>query len=88
MQALRTTISNWKIPVQCPAGFLHLLSEAEFRAVLASLTPQQPIEEPVAIESSAAIDPPHPVICNMERVLSLSPDFDKRANAMLMELRR
>ena len=32
MQTLRTTIQNWKIPVQTPAGFLRLLSEAEFRA--------------------------------------------------------
>ena len=50
MQALRTTISNWKIPVQRPAGFLRLLSEAEFRA-LVSLPSQPPVAEPVAQSS-------------------------------------
>ena len=49
MQALRTTINNWKIPVQTPAGFLRLLSEAEFRSALASLRSQPPIAEPGAI---------------------------------------
>ena len=88
MQALRTTINNWKIPVQTPAGFLRLLSAAEFRAALVSLPSQPAIEEPVAIESSKSVHPPHTTSRGMETVLSLSPDFDDRARAMLMELRR
>ena len=86
-QALRTTIKNWQIPVQPPAGYLRLLSEAEFRAAVKSLPSQPPFAEPAAIESDASIDPPHPVICNMETLPSLSPGFDDRAKAMLMKLR-
>ena len=86
MQALRTTINNWKIPVQTPAGFLRLLSEAEFRAALASLPSQPPIAEPAAIESPTSVHPPYVTSHDMETVLSLSPDFDDRARAMLARL--
>jgi hypothetical protein len=86
MVALRTTISNWKMSVQCPAGFLRLLSEAEFRAALASLPSQPPLAELTVIESSTSIDPALPVSCNMETLLSLGPSFDDRARAMLAAL--
>ena len=87
MAALRTTINNWKIPIQLPPGFLLVLSEAEFRAALATLTRGPPIAEPTAIESSTSVHLPNPAGQDMERVLSLSPDFDDRARALLMELR-
>ena len=86
MAALRTTISNWKMSVQCPAGFLRLLSEAEFRAALASLPSQPPLAELTVIESSTSIDPALPVSCDMETLLSLSSGFDDRARAMLAAL--
>ena len=86
MAALRTTISNWKIPVQCPAGFLRLLSETEFRAAVASLPSQPPIAEPTAIELSTSDHTPLPASCDMETLLSLSPGFDNRARAMLAAL--
>ena len=86
MAALRTTINNWKIPVQRPPGFLRLLSEAEFRAALASLPSQPTITEPVAIESPTSVHPPHATSHDMETVLSLSPDFEDRARAMLEAL--
>ena len=81
MAALRTTINNWRIPVQCPPGFLRLLSEAEFREALASLPSQPPIGEPTAIELSTSVHPPLPANCDMETILSLSPGFDDRARA-------
>ena len=86
MAALRTTISNWKMSVQCPAGFLRLLSEAEFLAAFASLPSQAPLAELTVIESSTSIDPALPVSCDMETLLSLSPGFDDRARAMLAAL--
>ena len=88
MAALRTTINNWKIPVQLPSGFLLVLSEAEFREALASLTRGPPIAEPTAIESSTSVHLPNPAGQDMERVLSLTPGFDDRARVLLMELRR
>ena len=75
MQALRTTISNWKIPVQTPAGFLRLLSEAECRAALASPPSQPPIAEPA---SSAC--------CRVQIAQEISADFDRRAGDMLAQL--
>ena len=86
MQTLRTTIQNWKIPVELPAGFLRLLSEEEFRAALASPPSQPPIAEPAAIVSLTPVHPPHVTGHDMETVLSLSPDFDDRARAMLATL--
>ena len=86
MAALRTTINNWRIPVQCPPGFLRLLSEAEFRGALASLPSQPPIAEPTAIELSTSVHPPLSVSCDMETLMSLSPSFDDRARAMLAAL--
>ena len=86
MQALRTTISNWKIPVQRPRGFLRLLSEAELRTALAILPSQPPIAELTLIESSTSIDPALPASCDMETLLSLSPDLNERAGAMLAAL--
>lgn len=87
MAALRTTISNWKIPVRCAPGFLRLLSEAEFRAAVASLLvpSQPPIAEPTEIEASTSVHP-LPVSCDMTTVLSLGPGFDERAGAMLAAL--
>ena len=75
MQTLRTTIQNWKIPVELPAGFLRLLSEEEFRAALASLPSQPPIAEPA---SSAC--------CRVQIAREISADFDRRAGDMLAEL--
>ena len=87
MAALRTTISNWKIPVQLPPGFLRLLSETEFRAAMASSQVEPPIAEPTAIESSFTVRPPPPASYDMEQVVpSLSQDFDKRGCEMLAAL--
>ena len=91
MAALRTTISNWKISVQLPPGFLKLLSEEEFRAELASSSQIEPPipPEPAAIESpSTAVRPPLPARCDMmvRVVPSLSHDFDDRAKAMVTAL--
>ena len=86
MAALRTTISNWKMTVQLPPGFLKLLSEPEFRAALAGLPSQLPTEEPTEIESPTSIDPPLPASCGMETLQSLGPDFDERAGSMLAAL--
>ena len=75
MAALRTTISNWKIPVQLPAAFLRLLSEEEFRAALASLPSQPPIAEPA------------PPTCRVQIIApEISADFDKRAEEMLAQV--
>ena len=79
MAALRTTISNWKIPVQLPPGFLRLLSEEEFRAALANASQVEP-------PPSKVRPPPPAPSCEMQEVRSLSPDFDNRANAMLAAL--
>ena len=84
MAALRTTISNWKISVQLPPGFLKLLSEEEFRAALASSQIEPPIPEPAAIESSSTVRPPPPDMVQV--VPSLSQDFDKRASEMVAAL--
>ena len=88
MTALRTTISNWKIPVRCPCppGFLRLLSEAEFRAALASLHSQPPIAEPTEIEPSTSVRSLLPASYDTETLLSLGPGFDERAGAMLAAL--
>ena len=85
MAALRTTISNWKIPVQCPAGFLRLLSEAEFRAALASLPSQPPIAEPTGIESPTSAPQLLPASYSMT-LPSLGSGFDDRARALLAAL--
>ena len=89
MAALRTTINNWKMPVQLPPGFLKLLSEEEFGAASASSQIEPPIPEPSPIESpSTAVRPPLPERCDMMvRVMpSLSHDFDDRAKAMVTAL--
>jgi len=86
MAALRTTISNWKSQVRCPPGFLRLLSEAEFRAALASLPSQPPLAELTVIESSTWVHPLLPASCDMQTLQSLSPGFDERAGAMLAAL--
>ena len=86
MAALRTTISNWKTPVRCPPGFLRLLSEAEFRAALASLPSPPPIAEPTKSEPSTWVHPLLPASCDMQTLQSLSPGFDERAGAMLAAL--
>ena len=89
MAALRTTISNWKISVQLPPGFLRLLSEADFLAALARTSQAEPpIAEPAAIESSSKVRPPPPASCDMARVVvpSLSHDFDERASELLAAL--
>ena len=75
MQTLRTTIQNWKIPVQLPAGFLRLLSKEDFRAALASLPSQPPIAEPA------------PPCCRVQIIApEISADFDRRAEEMLAQL--
>ena len=90
MAALRTTISNWKISVQLPPGFLRLMSEADFLAALERTSQAEPpIAEPAAIEPpSSKVRPPPPASCNMARVVvpSLSHDFDERASELLAAL--
>ena len=89
MAALRTTISNWKMSVQLPPGFLKLLSEADFLAALArSSHIEPPIAEPAIEPPSSKVRPPPPASCDMARVVvpSLSHDFDERASEMLAAL--
>ena len=88
MAALRTRISNWKISVQLPPGFLKLLSEEEFLAALArSSHIEPPIAEPAIEPPSSKVRPPPPASCDMAQVVPLlGHDFDERASEMLAAL--
>ena len=79
MVALRTMLNhNWKTTVKPPQGFLSLLSGEEYHAALARL----PSAEPVALGSVVPCALPTP--CRVEhQILSLSPDFDERAQKMM-----